>query len=88
MRDSVAEELRTNPPDLLVLCPPCTDEGGWFNLNACHMDPRNILEGFVVVACSFDFVLAFMNNKLQLVDKCCLSIQKDQDYGHIPKSKD
>lgn len=28
VRDSVAEELRVNPPDLLVLCPPCTYEGG------------------------------------------------------------
>ena len=43
VRDSVAEELRTNPPDLLVLCPPCTDEGGWFNLNACHMDPQEYI---------------------------------------------
>eukprot|EP00435_Cladocopium_sp_Y103_P029595 s2144_g7.t1 len=44
VRDSVAEELRVNPPDLLVLCPPCTDEGGWFNLNACHMDPLEYLK--------------------------------------------
>ena len=38
-RDAVAEELRKCPPDLLVLSPPCTHEGGWFNLNACTMDP-------------------------------------------------
>ena len=43
IRDSVAEELRTNPPDLLILCPPCTDEGGWFNLNACTMEPSEYL---------------------------------------------
>lgn len=43
MRDSVAEELRVNPPDLLILCPPCTDEGGWFNLNACHIDPQEYI---------------------------------------------
>ena len=38
VRDAVAEELRQHPPELLVLCPPCTDEGGWFNLNSCTMD--------------------------------------------------
>ena len=27
-----------NPPDLLVLCPPCTDEGGWFHLNSTKWD--------------------------------------------------
>eukprot|EP00435_Cladocopium_sp_Y103_P016327 s111_g4.t1 len=43
IRDSVAEELRINPPDLLILCPPCTDEGGWFNLNACTMEPSEYL---------------------------------------------
>ena len=27
------QDLKDNPPELLVLCPPCTDEGGWFHLN-------------------------------------------------------
>ena len=26
--DRVARELRENPPNLLILCPQCTDEGG------------------------------------------------------------
>ena len=37
-RDQVAKELRENPPNLLILCPPCADEGGCFNLNSLHMD--------------------------------------------------
>ena len=37
-RASVSRELREEPPDLLILCPPCTDAGGWFNLN-CHSMP-------------------------------------------------
>ena len=40
VRDQVAKELYENPPDLLILSPPCTHEGGWFNLNACTMDPQ------------------------------------------------
>ena len=27
------EDLKCNPPELLILCPPCTNEGGWFYLN-------------------------------------------------------
>ena len=30
-RLQVAQELREDPPELLVVCPPCTDEGGWFS---------------------------------------------------------
>ena len=37
-RDELEEEIRRNPPDLLVLCPPCTDEGGWFHLNSTKWD--------------------------------------------------
>ena len=38
-REETKQFLKQHPPDLLVLCPPCTYEGGWFNLNACTMDP-------------------------------------------------
>ncbi|CAL1167339.1 unnamed protein product [Cladocopium goreaui] len=43
VREQVTDELKRAPPDLLVLSPPCTDEGGWFNLNACTMDPNEYL---------------------------------------------
>ena len=34
-RKELVQEITQHPPELLILCPPCTDEGGWFNLN-CH----------------------------------------------------
>ena len=37
-RRQLKQELRANPPELLVLCPPCTDESGWIHLNATKMD--------------------------------------------------
>ena len=43
VREKVAEELRACPPDLLILSPPCTDEGGWFNLNSLTMEPGEYL---------------------------------------------
>ena len=43
-REETKQFLKQHPPDLLVLCPPCTYEGGWFNLNACTMDPMEYLK--------------------------------------------
>ena len=42
VRDQVSRELRETPPDLLVLCPPCTDEGGWFNIKSLNMTPQEV----------------------------------------------
>ena len=44
VRKEVEEELRNNPPALLALCPPCTNEGGWFNLNSIYMSPEERLQ--------------------------------------------
>eukprot|EP00435_Cladocopium_sp_Y103_P029768 s480_g7.t1 len=37
-RAKLKQDLKEHPPELLVLCPPCTHEGGWFNLNATKME--------------------------------------------------
>lgn len=37
-RDQVEEDIKQHRPELLILCPPCTHEGGWFHLNATKMD--------------------------------------------------
>lgn len=42
-RAKLKEELRNNPPELLIVCPPCTDEGGWFHLNSTYMDKLEYL---------------------------------------------
>ena len=42
-RKLVENELVTERPELLVLCPPCTDEGGWFHLNSHKWDPWEVL---------------------------------------------
>ena len=43
-RNYVAQLLRDKPPELLVLSPPCTHEGGWHNLNELHMSPATALK--------------------------------------------
>ena len=42
-RHQLKQELRENPPELLVLCPPCTDESGWIHLNATKMNHMELL---------------------------------------------
>ncbi len=43
-RDSMKQLISETPPELLVLCPPCTWAGGWFHLNKCFMSKEEILE--------------------------------------------
>lgn len=43
VRAAVKRELAEHPPDLLVVCPPCTDEGGWFSLHCLTMEPQGYL---------------------------------------------
>lgn len=42
-RKKLKEELKRQPPELLVLCPPCTDESGWIHLNSTRMDRLEFL---------------------------------------------
>ena len=42
-RAQLKQELKESPPDLLVLCPPCTHESGWWYLNASKMDLHELL---------------------------------------------
>eukprot|EP00435_Cladocopium_sp_Y103_P056621 s837_g19.t1 len=43
-RRHVEDDLIQNRPDLLVLSPPCTHEGGWFNLNSSKMERWEYLQ--------------------------------------------
>jgi hypothetical protein len=43
-RDEVAKFLQEYPPELLVLCPPCTYEGGWHHLYVLRMSPQEALQ--------------------------------------------
>lgn len=43
-RQRMKEIVRTTPPELLVLCPPCTWAGGWFHLNKTKMSAGDVRE--------------------------------------------
>ena len=42
-RRKVEDDLINDTPSLLILCPPCTHEGGWFWLNSQKWDPHTVL---------------------------------------------
>ena len=42
-RDWLLREVEENPPEVLLMCPPCTDAGGWFHLNKCYMTMKEYL---------------------------------------------
>ena len=39
-RDLMRKLIREQPPELLILSPPCTRAGGWFHLNRIYMSPE------------------------------------------------
>lgn len=39
-RQRMRKIIKETPPELLILCPPCTWAGGWFHLNRTKMDPE------------------------------------------------
>ena len=41
-RQQLRRIVKDTPPELLVLCPPCTWAGGWFHLNRTKMDPAEV----------------------------------------------
>lgn len=43
-RQAMKDLITRYPPELLVLCPPCTWAGGWFHLNKYFMDPSELAE--------------------------------------------
>ena len=56
-RKNIKRLVSEHPPELLVLCPPCTWAGGWFHLNKMHMSEeqvecrRRLTKLFVTLCC-------------------------------------
>ena len=59
-RRKVEDYLINDTPSLLILCPPCTHEGGWFWLNSQKWDPHTVLR---VKAQSRSFIRASDSGK-------------------------
>lgn len=85
VRKQVKEQLASDPPRLLVLCPPCTNEGGWFHLNSLTMDPQEVLRRRAQSRMFIRFCCELFKQQVNLMVRHCLSIHPDLACGRILK---
>eukprot|EP00435_Cladocopium_sp_Y103_P017847 s883_g4.t1 len=62
----VLDELRQHPPELLILCPPCTNAGGWFHLNKCFLSMSEYLAKKHTLRKHLKFCKALIKQQLSL----------------------
>lgn len=67
------QDLLTEKPALLVLCPPCTNEGGWMHLNSSKWDRMEYLKEERRVVAISDGVAACFKCKCLSGEGPCLS---------------
>ena len=48
-RRKAEDDLITLKPDLLMLCPPCADQGSWFHLNSLKQHLRRVAESRMLI---------------------------------------
>ena len=64
-RQAMKDLITRYPPELLVLCPPCTWAGGWFHLNKFYMDPKDLAEKQRLTALFVTFCCELIEIQLQ-----------------------
>ena len=64
-REHMKRIVKETPPELLVVCPPCTWAGGWFNLNRMFMSPEEQAEKQRVTMLYINFCCELMELQLQ-----------------------
>ena len=84
-RKRVEDALEKSPPELLVLSPPCTDEGGWFHLNSTRWDRMEYLRRVARSRSYIRWCCKLFEHKLQEVSERCSNIQPGPKHGPIPK---
>eukprot|EP00435_Cladocopium_sp_Y103_P020594 s2229_g5.t1 len=82
----VETELEQYPPDLLVICPPCTNAGGWFHLNSLRMPVQEVLKRKLLLKKQKAFCKKLIRRQLALGGRVLFehpspsSVWDDQDF--------
>eukprot|EP00435_Cladocopium_sp_Y103_P035287 s382_g9.t1 len=82
----VEAELEQYPPDLLVICPPCTNAGGWFHLNSLRMPVQEVLKRKLLLKKQKAFCKKLIRQQLTLGGRVLFehpspsSVWDDQDF--------
>ena len=81
----VVSELDRIPPELLLLCPPCTDAGGWFHLNSMCMSIEEVLRRKMVLrkhsTCACGRGLVFYPRWTWNYDRCIKASESSQQLS-------
>eukprot|EP00435_Cladocopium_sp_Y103_P046254 s603_g13.t1 len=80
-------ELEEHPPELLLLCPPCTDAGGWFHLNKCFMTTQEILKRKLVFKKHKELCKRLIKNQLKTHGRFVFEHPAPSAVWHDPEMK-
>eukprot|EP00435_Cladocopium_sp_Y103_P045506 s941_g13.t1 len=65
----VIQEMLDHTPELILLCPPCTDAGGWFHLNKCYMTMQEYLSRKLRFRRFLKFCKTLVRNQLKTLGR-------------------
>ena len=83
----LVEELEQHPPELLLLCPPCTDAGGWFHYNKCFMSTQEILKRKLIFKKHKELCKRLIKNQLKTHGRFMFEHPAPSAIWHDPEFK-
>lgn len=84
-RKAMREIVKETPPELLMCCPPCTWAGGWFHLNKCFMDPKELEEKRVLTMLFINFCCELIEMQLDAGGYAVLEHPKPSMIWKLPR---
>ena len=84
-REHMKKLIKETPPELLVLCPPCTWAGGWFNLNQLYMSPEEVAEKQRLTMLFINFCCELMELQLASGNRVLFEHPKGSAAWKMPK---
>ena len=86
-QDWLAQELDRFPPELLLLCPPCTDAGGWFHYNSCFMSMQEVLRRKMTLRKHVKFCERLVRQQLKHGGRVLLEHPRGSEMWQDPEIK-
>ena len=86
-RKELEESLSEDPPELLILSPPCTDEGGWFHLNSSRWDRLKYLQRVAQSRSHIRFCLKLFRQQVARGKRALFEHPTGAKTWHYPEMK-
>ena len=85
VRDHASKLLYENLPELLVVCPTCTYEGGWHNLNEQYLDPQEALQKRLQSRLFIRFACKLFEQQVSLGKRAIFEHPQEPELGRMKK---